>query len=112
MANLDDMIRNAVPGGNIAKPLLIALLGLLGSGALFKSGDDQSPAVTAPHPPAATPPHPPAGDGGGGLLGGLGGLLDRFSRVAKEVSSIHGSGTDKISRYNLVNSGRFWDRIS
>ena len=32
MANLDDVIRNAVPGGNIAKPLMIALLGLLASG--------------------------------------------------------------------------------
>jgi hypothetical protein len=50
MANLDDMIRNAVPGGNLAKPLLIALLGLLGSGALFKSGGAQSPAATTPHP--------------------------------------------------------------
>ena len=29
MANLDDMFRSAVPGGNIAKPLMIALLGLL-----------------------------------------------------------------------------------
>ena len=52
MANLDDMIRNAVPGGNIAKPLLIALLGLLGSGALFKTGGAQSPAD-----PAASPRH-------------------------------------------------------
>jgi uncharacterized protein YidB (DUF937 family) len=30
MANLDDIIRNALPGGNITKPLMIALLGLLG----------------------------------------------------------------------------------
>ena len=38
MANLDDMFRSAVPGGNIEKPLMIALLGLLASGALFKGG--------------------------------------------------------------------------
>ena len=97
MANLDDMIRNAVPGGNIAKPLLIALLGLLGSGALFKSGGAQSPAVTAPHPPAATPPHPPAGDGGGGLLGGLGGLLDRFQQSGQGsvINSWIGNGQNQ-----------------
>ena len=97
MANLDDMIRNAVPGGNIAKPLLIALLGLLGSGALFKSGGAQSPAVTAPHPPAATSPHPPAGDGGGGLLGGLGGLLDRFQQSGQGsvINSWIGNGQNQ-----------------
>ena len=97
MANLDDMIRNAVPGGNIAKPLLIALLGLPGSGALFKSGGAQSPAVTAPHPPAATPPHPPAGDGGGGLLGGLGGLLDRFQQSGQGsvINSWIGNGQNQ-----------------
>ena len=97
MANLDDMIRNAVPGGNIAKPLLIALLGLPGSGALFKSGGAQSPAVTAPHPPAATSPHPPAGDGGGGLLGGLGGLLDRFQQSGQGsvINSWIGNGQNQ-----------------
>jgi hypothetical protein len=29
MANLDDVVRSAVPGGNIAKPLMIALLAYL-----------------------------------------------------------------------------------
>jgi hypothetical protein len=41
MANLDDMFRSAVPGGNIAKPLMIALLGLLASGALFKVAEER-----------------------------------------------------------------------
>jgi uncharacterized protein YidB (DUF937 family) len=72
MANLDDVIRNAVPGGNIAKPLMIALLGLLASGALFKG--------SAPQSPAAKPQQPPADEGTGGLLAGLGGLLERFQQ--------------------------------
>ena len=73
MANLDDTFRSAVPGGNIAKPLMIALLGLLASGALFKGGGGaQSP---APKPQQA-----PAGQGGGGLLDGLGGMLERFQQ--------------------------------
>ena len=55
MANLDDVIRNAVPGGNIAKPLLIALMGLLASGALFKDGGAQGPAA-APQPVARPVP--------------------------------------------------------
>jgi uncharacterized protein YidB (DUF937 family) len=72
MANLDDVMRNAVPGGNIAKPLMIALLGLLASGALFKSSGTQSP--------AAKPQPAPADEGTGGLLAGLGGLLERFQQ--------------------------------
>ena len=38
MASLEDTIRTAVPGGNVGKPLMLALIGLLASGALFKSG--------------------------------------------------------------------------
>jgi uncharacterized protein YidB (DUF937 family) len=72
MANLDDVVRSAVPGGNIAKPLMIALLGLLASGALFKGTGAQSP--------AAKPQQAPADEGTGGLLGGLGGLLERFQQ--------------------------------
>jgi uncharacterized protein YidB (DUF937 family) len=72
MANLDDVVRSAVPGGNIAKPLMIALLGLLASGALFKGTGAQNP---APKPQQA-----PADEGAGGLLVGLGGLLERFQQ--------------------------------
>jgi uncharacterized protein YidB (DUF937 family) len=72
MGNLDDVVRSAVPGGNIAKPLMIALLGLLASGALFKGSGAQAP--------AAKPQQAPADEGAGGLLGGLGGLLERFQQ--------------------------------
>src|SRR5262245_10359498 len=77
MDNLESVIKNAVPGGNLTKPLLIALLGLLASGALFKSGGDQSaPSVKPPQAPPSLPPNP----GSGGLLDGLGGLLDKLQK--------------------------------
>ena len=34
MAGLNDMIRSAFPGGNVAKPLMLALGALLASGVL------------------------------------------------------------------------------
>ena len=38
MAGLEDMLRSSAPGGNIGKPLMLALLALLASGALFGGG--------------------------------------------------------------------------
>jgi uncharacterized protein YidB (DUF937 family) len=89
MANVDDIIRNAIPGGNITKPLMIALMGLLASGALSKSGGAQSS--------TATPQQPPAGEGSGGLLGGLGGLLERFQQSGhgSVINSWIGSGQNQ-----------------
>jgi uncharacterized protein YidB (DUF937 family) len=90
MANLDDVIRNAVPGGSIGKPLMIALLGLLASGALFKSGGTQPPTTPQPHPA-------PADEGAGGLHAGLGGLLERFQRSGQGnvINSWIGSGQNQ-----------------
>jgi uncharacterized protein YidB (DUF937 family) len=94
MANLDDIIRNALPGGNITKPLMIALLGLLASGALFKSGGAQGGGTQSP---ATTPQQPPASDGLGGLLGGLGGLLEKFQQGGhgSVINSWIGSGQNQ-----------------
>ena len=72
MPGLEDMLRSAAPGGNIGKPLMLALLALLASGALFGSRG-------AEHP-ASTPAQPKADAGAGGLLGGLGGLLDKLQK--------------------------------
>jgi uncharacterized protein YidB (DUF937 family) len=97
MANLDEVIRSAVPGGNIAKPLMIALLGLLASGALFKSGDTQAPAPAAKPQPAPANPANPANEGAGGLLAGLGGLLERFQQGGQGnvINSWIGSGQNQ-----------------
>ena len=62
MANLEDTIRSAAPGGSIAKPLMLALLALLASGALFRGGSKGPTASTS------SPPTPD--EGTGGLLGG------------------------------------------
>jgi hypothetical protein len=37
MAGLEDLIRSSAPGGSIGKPLMLALLALLASGALFRA---------------------------------------------------------------------------
>lgn len=92
MGLLDDMLGSAVPGGNITKPLMLALLGLLASGALFRGGEREA----APGQPGGSRP-PSPGDEGGGLLDGLGGLLDRFrqSGQGKAADSWVGHGPNE-----------------
>jgi uncharacterized protein YidB (DUF937 family) len=70
MSGFDDMIRSAAPGGNIGKPLMLALGALLASGALFRSsGAGQT---------ASVPTQPTSDDGG--VLGGLGSLLNKLEQ--------------------------------
>jgi uncharacterized protein YidB (DUF937 family) len=76
MGFLDDVLGKSVPQGNYAKPLLIALGALLASGMLHKKA-----ATTPPPGQPTTPPSVPTGAAEGGLLGGLGGLLERFQQA-------------------------------
>ena len=81
MGLLDSILGSAVPGGNLSKPLMIALTALLaaratgagGIGSLFGGG-------ISPQPPqgASGPPEPSQRQGR--LLGGLGGLLQSFQQ--------------------------------
>jgi uncharacterized protein YidB (DUF937 family) len=89
MAGLEDMLRSSAPGGSIGKPLMLALLALLASGALFGGGGGKAPASTGSQPSP--------GDGGGGLLGGLGGLLDKLQKggLGDVANSWVGSGQNK-----------------
>src|SRR5262245_54696970 len=89
MAGLEDMLRSSAPGGNIGKPLMLALLALLASGALFGRGGATSP--------ASAPAQPKADEGGGGLLGGLGGLLDKLQKggLGDAANSWVGTGQNK-----------------
>ena len=75
------MFDDAVPGGNIAKPLLVALGALL-VGKMMAGGGSSQPAPSAPAP-ADT-----------GLGGGLGGLLDKLTSAGHggAVNSWLGSG--------------------
>jgi uncharacterized protein YidB (DUF937 family) len=72
MAGLNDMIRSAFPGGNVAKPLMLALGALLASGVLFRGGAGQTAS-------AGSQPATDTSDAGG-LLGGLGGLLNKLQQ--------------------------------
>ena len=89
MAGLEDMLRSSAPGGNIGKPLMLALLALLASGALFGRSGATSP--------ASAPMQPKADEGGGGLLGGLGGLLDKLQKggLGDAANSWVGTGQNK-----------------
>ncbi|MCO5065884.1 MAG: YidB family protein [Rhizobiaceae bacterium] len=77
---------DAVPGGNITKPLLIALGALLAGRMLSGGGKEEEPeAEKKSLPPQAEVPQPDqtaqqGAPGQGGLLeGGLGGLLEKLA---------------------------------
>ena len=89
MSGFDDMIRSAAPGGNIGKPLMIALGALLASGALFRqAGAGQT---------ASVPTQPTSDEGAGGVLGGLGGLLNKLEQggLGDVTKSWVGSGQNQ-----------------
>ena len=89
MAGLEDMLRSSAPGGNVGKPLMLALLALLASGALFGGGRAGRSASTGAQPTS--------NEGAGGLLGGLGGLLDKLQKggLGDVANSWVGSGQNK-----------------
>jgi uncharacterized protein YidB (DUF937 family) len=65
-------IRSAAPAGNIGKPLMLALGALLASGVLFRGSDAGQT--------ANVPTQPTSDQGAGGVLGGLGGLLNKLEQ--------------------------------
>src|ERR1700758_1839245 len=89
MSGFDDMIRSAAPGGNIGKPLMIALGALLASGVLFRQSDAGQT--------ASVPTQPTSDEGAGGVLGGLGGLLNKLQQggLGNAVNSWVGSGQNQ-----------------
>ncbi len=69
----------AVPGGNITKPLVIALLAYLasryfGGGQAEEGASKTAPAPSEPLPIPTTDPSP------GSILDGLGGLIEEFQK--------------------------------
>ena len=82
----------AVPGGSLAKPLIIALLALLASRAM--SGGQKKAPVEMPKLPEAVPE--PAEDPGS-VLDGLGGLIDQFQKkgLGDVIDSWVNRGTNK-----------------
>jgi uncharacterized protein YidB (DUF937 family) len=83
---------SAVPGGNLGKPLMIALLALLA--AKYFGGSKGKDAAEAPPPPAreeAKQPEP------GNVLDGLGGLIEQFQTkgLGETIDTWIGTGKNK-----------------
>ena len=97
MAGLNDTIRSAFPGG-IGKPLTLALGALLASGVLTQGRTGQT-ASTGTQPATDTAGSQPATDtnDAGGLLGGLGGLLNNLQQggLGPQANSWVGSGQNQ-----------------
>lgn len=103
MGLLDDVLGSAVPGGGLAKPLMIAATALLAARATgglggFLGGSGATP----PNQPPGTPnqpqiPQPATGQPQGGFLGGLGSLVERFQQNGHGdvINSWIGSGQNQ-----------------
>ena len=86
MGMFDDAVKDAVPGGNLTKPLIIAAGALILAKWMGGKHDDAPAVQPIPHAaPAPTPmPAPiPAGNPDGGLIGGLGSLIDKFRNAGQ-----------------------------
>ena len=95
MGSFDDAMKNAVPGGNLATPIAVAL-GALVLGKLFGGGS--SPAPSAPPPPAPAPAQPiPTNAPAGSILGGLTDLIGKLTAggAAPQVNSWIGPGENQ-----------------
>jgi uncharacterized protein YidB (DUF937 family) len=94
MASFDDAMKNAVPGGNLATPIAVAI-GALILGKMFggSSAPASAPAVPMPQPGQPVPTNAPAGS----ILGGLTDLIGKLSAggVGPQVNSWVGHGTNE-----------------
>jgi uncharacterized protein YidB (DUF937 family) len=100
MSGLEDMIRSSAPGGGIGKPLMIAVGALLASGVLFRGGGAQQTANAAPQAGSSE------AAGAGGLLAGLGGLLNKLQQggLGNATDSWVGSGQNQPVPPNKLGS--------
>jgi uncharacterized protein YidB (DUF937 family) len=94
MAGLNDAIRNAFPGG-IGKPLMLGLGALLASGVLTRGLSGQT-AGTGQTASTGSQPATDTNDAGG-VLGGLGGLLNKLEQggLGSQANSWVGSGQNQ-----------------
>src|SRR6516165_5712343 len=93
MAGLNDLIRSS-GSGSIAKPLLLGLGALLATNVLFGGKGQTASANAQPTTDTSDP---------GGVLGGLGGLVNKLQQGGLATWSIRGSVPGKISRSHPVN---------
>ena len=92
MASFDDAMKNAVPGGNLATPIAVAL-GALILGKMFGGGSKPAPQQPAPTPAQPVPANAPPGS----ILGGLGDLIGKLTAggAAPQVNSWIGPGANQ-----------------
>jgi uncharacterized protein YidB (DUF937 family) len=96
MSFFDDALKQAVPGGDLTTPIAIAAGALLLHHFMSGHSSTPAPAPAAPAAPAGTP-----GTGGflegGGLLGGLSGLVNKFATAGagSQVNSWVGTGANQ-----------------
>ena len=97
MASLDSIFGSdsgsAIPGGNVTKPLMIALFALLAS--RYMSGGSKEAPTSGDSLPTAPPSDADASPGD--ILGGLGGLLRQFQQngFGDAANSWIGTGPNK-----------------
>jgi uncharacterized protein YidB (DUF937 family) len=96
MGAFDDAMKNAVPGGNLATPIAVAV-GALILGKMFggSAAPPPSPGRAAPVPAPA--PSLPANAPAGSVLGGLGDLIGKLTAggAAPQVNSWVGPGQNQ-----------------
>ena len=96
MGAFDDAMKNAVPGGNLATPIAVAV-GALILGKMFGGGSAPAPAPApgrvAPPPRRQLPVNPPAGS----VMGGLSDLIGKLTAggAAPQVNSWVGPGQNQ-----------------
>lgn len=91
----------AVPGGNVTKPLVIALLALLAARHM-SGGAKDAPASASPKTGATSEPDASPSD----VLGGLGGLLKQFQQngFGDAINSWIGTGQNKAVATNQISN--------
>src|SRR3954447_25394174 len=99
---------NAVPGGNITKPLMIALGALLVGKMLSGRSAEQTSAEETGEPAQPQTPAPTGttASGDGGLLGGLGGLLDKLKTAGQGNVADSWVGTGQNQPINANDLGK------
>ena len=96
MGAFDDAMKNAVPGGNLATPIAVAV-GALILGKMFGGGSAPAPAPGRVAPPPAPTEPVPTNAPAGSILGGLTDLIGKLSAggVAPQVNSWVGHGPNE-----------------
>ncbi|ESY19255.1 MULTISPECIES: YidB family protein [unclassified Mesorhizobium] len=99
---------NAVPGGNITKPLMIALGALLVGKMLSGRSAEQTSAGETGEPAQPQTPAPTGttASSDGGLLGGLGGLLDKLKNAGQGNVADSWVGTGQNQPINANDLGK------